>query len=170
MLKLSRTMSLMLEYEREKRQRYHWVVSMRSDYNLEAPGHNTMAPNVLGVIRSGAIPGLIRMKPFFGSPGLFESSYGQADWFWMALRQDAEAVAFFVPNVTCEWLRCIGASARNIQNERLMVEWLLKHGKTVANMPPGGFRSPGPTAAPNSPYRTQLKPGLIPPKECDAVP
>ena len=135
MLKVARCMELVREYERETLMPYSWVISMRGDYNTEAADHNSAARHVLSVLRTADSPRLVRTKPFAGPAGRFDSGYGQADWFWMAQRSAADTMTSVV-NASCAWLRCIHATPGSIQNERLLVEWALKGGLTIAKMPP----------------------------------
>ena len=172
MLKISRAMNLVREYERETQRMYGWVISMRADYNPFQPDHNSAAANILSVMMKARSRGVVRTKPFAGASGRIDSGYGQADWFWLALREDAEHVTSIASNASCEWLRCIGGThATAIQNERVLVEWALKGGLSVAKMPPASL----PTAldnlvTPQARYRFEGLAGLVRPATCDGVP
>lgn len=135
-LKVQRCMELVRAYEAETKVPYRWVASMRNDYDMDAPGHNTAAGNVVSVmIRDRGRPGLVRTKPFHGTG--HATDYGQADWFWLAQRAAADRMAS-VLNASCGWLRCMQASYKyeDMANERLLVEWALRGGLSITKMPP----------------------------------
>ena len=145
-LKTRRALDLVGEYERETGRRYDWVILMRNDYNVNAPGHFCSAPDVLRVVlgegmarsRAGAssTQSMVRFKPYFADGMVPSATFGQADWFWLADRTAAEHVASLV-NASTAWMRCMRGTAPGnfMANERLLVEWTMHGGYAVAKMP-----------------------------------
>ena len=138
MLKRQRCMELIHNRERETGYRYDWVMQMRSDYNTEAAGHASRAPDILAAMTAGAQhPQVVHTKPFFSPPG-----YGQMEFFWLSQRRAADTMSS-VLNASCAWLQCVTALApRDMQNERLLVEWAHRGGLRFMKLLPAE-RTPG---------------------------
>jgi hypothetical protein len=138
MLKRQRCMEMIRTREHETSYRYDWVMQMRSDYNTEAAGHASRAADIAATMTAGAQhPLVVHTKPFFSPPG-----YGQMDFFWLSQRRAADTMSSLL-NASCAWLQCVTALApRDMQNERLLVEWAHRGGLRFMKLQPAE-RTPG---------------------------
>ena len=141
MLKANRCARLIETREQEVKIGYDWVMSMRSDLDVDNPWHRASAEHVLATVSAAAPAAMVFVHPSGPAPG-----YGQIDWFWVAQRRAALMMASVV-TASCDWLRCVWAAENRtvrlvrklvglvMQNERLLVEWALAHDNMLVSMP-----------------------------------